>query len=114
VARCPGACTMPWAGLASVPAILFELLPGQESGNSIAATIFGENNPSGRLPLTFPNPAPPGSQFPTDTWLSPPGGGPVIPTAFPGTDRGRGFPEVDFAEELYMGYRCSYGGEGGG
>jgi len=105
VARCPGACTMPWAGSAAVPAILYELLPGQESGNSIAATIFGENNPSGKLPLTFPNPAPAGSQFPTDTWLSPPGGGPVIPTAFPGTDRGRGFPEVDFAEELFMGYR---------
>ena len=103
VARCPGACTMPWA--AQVRAILFELLPGQESGNSVANTIFGDNNPSGKLPVTFPNPAPAGSQFPTDTWLSPPGGGPVIPTAFPGTDRGRGFPEVDFAEELLMGYR---------
>jgi beta-glucosidase len=28
-----------------------------------------------------------------------------MPTSFPGTDRGRGFPEVDFAEELLMGYR---------
>jgi len=103
VARCPGACTMPWA--AAVPAILFELLPGQESGNSIANTIFGANNPSGRLPVTFPNPAPAGQQYPTDTWLSPVGGGPVIPTRFPGTDRGRGFPEVDFDEGLFMGYR---------
>ena len=101
VARCPGACTMPWA--AAVPAILFELLPGQESGNSIANTIFGANNPSGRLPVTFPNPAPAGQQYPTDTWLSPAGGGPVIPTRFPGTDRGRGFPEVDFDEGLFMG-----------
>ena len=101
VARCPGACTMPWA--AAVPAILFELLPGQESGNSIANTIFGANNPSGRLPVTFPNPAPAGQQYPTDTWLSPVGGGPVIPTRFPGTDRGRGFPEVDFDEGLFMG-----------
>lgn len=97
VARCPGSCTMPWAG--SVRSILFELLAGQESGNSIAATLFGTNNPSGKLPLTFPNPAPPGSQYPTETWLSPPGGGPVIPTSFPGTDRGRGFPEVDYAGE---------------
>ena len=24
---------------------------------------------------------------------------------FPGTDRGQGFPEVDYAEELLMGYR---------
>jgi len=103
VARCPGACGMPWA--AAVPAILFELLPGQESGNSIANTIFGANNPSGRLPVTFPQPAPAGSAYPTDTWLSPPGGGPVIPTMYPGTDRGRGFPEGDYAEELLMGYR---------
>ena len=56
VARCPGACTMPWKDTA--PAILFELLGGQESGNSIASTLFGENNPSGKLPVTFPNPAP--------------------------------------------------------
>jgi beta-glucosidase len=103
VARCPGACTMPWA--AAAPAILFELLAGQESGNSIANTIFGGNNPSGKLPVTFPQPAPAGAPYPTDTWLSPPGGGPVIPTSFPGTDRGRGFPEVDFAEGLFMGYR---------
>ena len=103
VARCPGACTMPWA--AAAPAILFELLPGQEAGNALANTIFGANNPSGRLPLTFPNPAPAGQQYSTDTWLSPPGGGPVIPTSYPGTDRGRGFPEVDFSEELLMGYR---------
>lgn len=103
VARCPGACTMPWADIA--PAILFELLGGQESGNSIANTIFGGNNPSGRLAVTFPKPAPAGSQYPTDTWLSPVGGGPVKNTSWPGTDRGRGFPEVDFSEELLMGYR---------
>lgn len=103
VARCPGACTMPWA--ATVPAILFELLPGQESGNSIANTIFGASNPSGRLPLTFPNPAPAGQQYPTDTWLSPVGGGPVIPTSYPGTDRGKGWPEADYSEGLFMGYR---------
>ena len=103
VARCPGACHMPWAN--DVQAILFELLPGQESGNSIANTIFGDNNPSGRLPVSFPNAPASGSGFPTETWLSPPGGGPVIPTSYPGTDRGNGFPEVDFAEGLFMGYR---------
>jgi hypothetical protein len=65
-----------------------------------ATTIFGANVPSGKLPLSFPKPPASGSGFPTDTWLSPPGGGPVIPTQYPGTDRGRGFPEVDFAEEL--------------
>jgi len=103
IARCPGACTMPWAS--STLAILYELLPGQESGNSIAATLFGSSNPSGKLPVTFPNPAPPGQLLPTDTWLSPVGGGPVMPTSYPGTDRGRHFPEVDFSEGLLMGYR---------
>ncbi len=103
VARCPGACHMPWAS--SVGAILFEMLPGQESGNSIATTIFGSNVPSGKLPITFPTPPASGSGLPTDTWLSAPGGGPVVPTSYPGTDRGRGFPEVDFPEGLTMGYR---------
>ena len=56
--------------------------------------------PSGKLPVTFPQPPASGSGYPTDTWLSPAGGGPVIPERYPGTDRGRGFPETDYAEEL--------------
>ena len=40
-----------------------------------------------------------------DTWLSPVGGGPVMPTSYPGTDRGRGFNEVDYTEGLLVGYR---------
>jgi beta-glucosidase len=86
IARCPGACTMPWA--AAVPAILFELLPGQESGNSIASTLFGSNNPSGRLPVTFPNADPGGGPFPTETWLSPVGGGRWTPPCGPARTAG--------------------------
>jgi beta-glucosidase len=103
VARCPGACHMPWAP--AVGSILYELLPGQESGNSIANTLFGDNVPSGRLPVSFPAPPASGSGLPTDTWLSPPGGGPVNPEQYPGTDRGRGFPEADYSEGLFVGYR---------
>ena len=37
-----------------VPAILEAWFPGPQSGQVIAETLFGENNPGGRLPITFP------------------------------------------------------------
>jgi beta-glucosidase len=43
---------MPW--LDDVPAVIEAYYPGQEGGNAIARILFGDVNPSGKLPETFP------------------------------------------------------------
>ncbi len=43
-------------------AILEAWLPGEEGGPAVAAVLFGEENPAGRLPITFPRSA---GQVPT-------------------------------------------------
>ena len=41
------------AWLASVPALVETWYPGQEGGAALAEILFGDVNPSGRLPVTF-------------------------------------------------------------
>lgn len=60
---------MPWLG--EVAAVLEAWYPGSQGGEAIAAVLFGETSPSGRLPISFPasadqlpHPKLPGSDLP--------------------------------------------------
>jgi len=44
--------TMPW--IDAVQGVLVAWFPGQEGGRAISDVLFGEVNPSGRLPISFP------------------------------------------------------------
>jgi beta-glucosidase len=47
-----GPVTMPW--LDKVAGVLEMWYPGEEGGNAAAAVLFGDTDPAGRLPITFP------------------------------------------------------------
>jgi beta-glucosidase len=78
------AVTMPWVG--SVRSVVEAWYPGQEDGNAIAAVLFGDVNPSGKLPVTFPRSL---SDVPASTTAQ-----------WPGVDG-----QVRYSEGLDVGYR---------
>jgi beta-glucosidase len=65
----------------AVPAILEAWLPGQEQGHAVARVLFGDVNPSGKLPLTFPKSE-------------------MVPLEYPGPKG-----SVTYSEGLKIGYR---------
>jgi hypothetical protein len=75
---------MPW--LSDVPAVVEAWYPGEEDGSAVAAVLFGNVDPSGKLPVTFPvsNAATPTSS----------------PSQWPGVDG-----QVQYSEGLDVGYR---------
>ncbi|KAK9342742.1 glycosyl hydrolase family 3 N terminal domain-containing protein [Lipomyces starkeyi] len=48
-----GPNTLPWAKHPNVTAIVAAHFPGQESGNSLVDILYGDVNPSGKLPYTI-------------------------------------------------------------
>jgi len=79
-----GAVVMPW--LDQVPAVLESWYGGQEMGNALASVLFGDVNPSGKLPITFP-------RSDRETPLS-------SPEQYPGVNG-----VAHFSEKLGVGYR---------
>jgi beta-glucosidase len=67
-----------------VPAIVEAWYPGMEGGNAIANILFGEVNPSGKLPVTFPEKLEDNPTFGN----------------YPGTEQ-----QVHYQEGIFMGYR---------
>ena len=84
VLKTGSAVVMPWADAAS--AVLEAWYPGEEDGNAVAAVLFGEVNPSGKLPITFPKRA-------DDTFAA-------NREQYPGIHR-----VVKYSEGIYVGYR---------
>ncbi len=75
---------MPWIN--KVRGVIEAWYPGQEDGNAIAAILFGDVNPGGKLTLTFPRTA---AGIPTST-----------PQQWPGVNG-----ESIYSEKLDVGYR---------
>jgi beta-glucosidase len=79
-----GPVLMPW--LDQVGAVLQAWHPGQQFGEAVAAVVFGDADPGGRLPVTFP---------------ATPDQGPITgPERWPGTDG-----DARYDEGVLVGYR---------
>ena len=76
--------TMPWIN--QVSSVVDAWYPGESNGTALASVLFGQTDPSGHLPVTFPTDL---SQVPAST-----------PSQFPGTGG-----EVQYSEGIDVGYR---------
>lgn len=81
---------MPWLGKTHTLLECFN--QGQEDGHAVADVLFGNHNPSAKLPITYP-------RSEDDTCYA------NDPSRYPGVDEGSGYPVIRYSEGLEMGYR---------
>jgi beta-glucosidase len=81
-----GPVLMPW--LERVAAVVEAWYPGQQDGDALAAVLFGDVTPSGRLPQTFPTADSAVPTASTDQW--------------PGANLAQ---DAAFSEGIHVGYR---------
>jgi beta-glucosidase len=95
--------TMPW--LPAVAGVLDAWYPGQTSGTSLASVLFGQTDPGGHLPVTFPASL---SQVPASTTAQFPGNGSTVQYS-EGVDVGyRWYDAKDIAPLFPFGFGLSY------
>ena len=98
-----GAVLMPW--ISKVAAVLEAWYPGQEDGKALAPVLFGNVDPSGRLPITFPESD---SKTPTSEAADWPGVNDTVSFGN-GLDIGyRGYEADDLPTLFAFGYGLSY------
>jgi beta-glucosidase len=94
---------MPW--LSKVAAVVDAWYPGQTSGTALASVLFGQTDPGGHLPVTFPTSL---SQVPASTTAEFPGNGTEVLYS-EGIDVGYRWYEVKDETPLFpFGYGLSY------
>ena len=94
-----GPVTMPW--ISTVSAVLEAWYPGIRGGEAIASILFGDVNPSARLPVTFPKSE---ADLPHLTVPAPPPATDQAPRAAPGRTRIPPF-DINYTEGLKVGYK---------
>ncbi|KAK6067280.1 cel3e secreted beta-glucosidase [Seiridium cupressi] len=76
----------------NVTAIIYAHLPGQDSGKALISLLYGQTNPSGRLPYSVArNETDYGSLWKPDTTLAP--------------NRFQAYPQSNFTEGVFIDYR---------